>query len=356
MNKTILKTAVAVFVAAMCVACNGKKNAENGEMTCSLEGTVKGITGTDSLLLIDVMGEDTLAMVEIKNETITPLQVTISDKVFGLLATKDQRSILLPIFLEEGTVKVDGNINDPSSLKVTGTPMNEEFEDMSDKMAELEKSIEDASEDADPDENLKKMADIVKPAIKKHKDDVMGFYYFIQYNALFDTPQKLELLNDLDAKWGKEEMLSTMKEALEKQTSSAEGSMFTDFEAEYDGKIQKLSDYVGKGNYVLVDFWASWCGPCRAEIPNLIKAYNEYKDKGLMVLGVATWDEPDDTKRAIDEMKIPYPQIINAQKAGSDAYGIEGIPEIILFAPDGKIEARGLRGDAIETRLKAIYK
>ena len=120
--------------------------------------------------------------------------------------------------------------------------------------------------------------------------------------------------------------------------------------------MQKLSDYVGKGSYVLVDFWASWCAPCRAEIPNLIKAYNDYKDKGLVVLGVATWDKPEDTMRAIEELEIPYPQIMNAQNAGSDAYGIEGIPEIILFAPDGKIEARGLRGSAIEARLKNIYK
>ena len=132
--------------------------------------------------------------------------------------------------------------------------------------------------------------------------------------------------------------------------------MFTDFEAEYEGKTQRLSDYVGKGNYVLVDFWASWCGPCRAEIPNLIAAYNKYKAKGLVVLGVATWDEPADTKKAIAELGINYPQIMNAQKAGSDAYGIEGIPEIILFAPDGTIVARGLRGEAIESKLAEIYK
>ena len=132
--------------------------------------------------------------------------------------------------------------------------------------------------------------------------------------------------------------------------------MFTDFEAEYEGKVQKLSDYVGKGNYVLVDFWASWCGPCRAEIPNLIAAYNKYKAKGLVVLGVATWDKPEDTLKAIEEDKIPYPQIMNAQKAGSDAYGIEGIPQIILFGPDGTIVARDLRGEAIEAKLAEIYK
>ena len=145
-----------------------------------------------------------------------------------------------------------------------------------------------------------------------------------------------------------QELLEKM-EALKK---SAEGQMFTDFEAEYEGQVQKLSDYVGKGKYVLVDFWASWCGPCRAEIPNLIKVYNEYAGEKLEVLGVATWDEPKDTKEAIAEMGIPYPQIMNAQNAGSDAYSIDGIPEIILFGPDGTILKRNLRGEQIEATIR----
>lgn len=146
--------------------------------------------------------------------------------------------------------------------------------------------------------------------------------------------------------------IKALMEKIEAAKKTAEGQMFTDFEAEYEGNVQHLSDYVGKGKYVLVDFWASWCGPCRAEIPNLIKVYNEYAGEKLDVLGVATWDEPDATKEAIAELGIPYPQIMNAQKAGSDAYSIEGIPEIILFGPDGTILKRGLRGEQIEATIK----
>ncbi|MBQ0049679.1 MAG: AhpC/TSA family protein [Bacteroidales bacterium] len=138
------------------------------------------------------------------------------------------------------------------------------------------------------------------------------------------------------------------KEAEDASSATGEGKMFVDFEAEYDGKVQKLSDYVGKGKYVLVDFWASWCGPCKAEIPNLIEIYNKYKGDKFEVLGVATWDQPAATLKSIEQLGIPYPQILNAQKAGSDAYGILGIPQIILFGPDGTILKRNLRGSAIE--------
>ncbi len=146
------------------------------------------------------------------------------------------------------------------------------------------------------------------------------------------------------------------KAAQEAASKSAVGQMFTDFQAEYDGKTYKLSDYVGRGKYVLVDFWASWCGPCKAEIPNLIKVYNQYKGDKFEVLGVATWDEPKASLKTIEQMKIPYPQILNAQRAGSDAYGITGIPQIILFGPDGTILKRDLRGEQIEETIKELLK
>lgn len=135
------------------------------------------------------------------------------------------------------------------------------------------------------------------------------------------------------------------------------GHQFTDLEmSDPDGKTHKISELVGEGKWVLVDFWASWCGPCRREIPNLIAAYNKYKEKGLQVLGIAAWDKPEDTKKAIAEEHIPYHQIINSQKIATDIYGISGIPHIILFAPDGTIVARGLRGAQIEQKLAEIFK
>ena len=138
--------------------------------------------------------------------------------------------------------------------------------------------------------------------------------------------------------------------------AKAPAKPFTDFSVVYHGKTTRLSDYVGHGQYVLVDFWASWCAPCREEIPSIIAAYNKYNSKGLQVLGIAVNDKPAHTEAAIKELCITYPQIINSQKIATDAYGIQVIPYSILFAPDGTILARGLRGEEIEKKLAEIFK
>ena len=132
------------------------------------------------------------------------------------------------------------------------------------------------------------------------------------------------------------------------------GNKFKDFTVTYNGKSQKLSDYVGKGKYVLVDFWASWCGPCMREIPNLVNVHKKYAGDKFEVLGVAINDKPSDTEAAIAKMGVKYPQIIGAGKEAIDAYGIRGIPHIVLFGPDGTMLVRGLRGPQIEATVREV--
>ena len=127
-----------------------------------------------------------------------------------------------------------------------------------------------------------------------------------------------------------------------------------------DGTVQalkvKLSDFVGKGKYILVDFWASWCGPCKREIPNIKAAYDKYHGDKFDVLSVAVWDKPEDTAKAAAEHGVVWNQIVNAQRIPTDIYGIEGIPHLILFAPNGTIVKRGegLRGEGLEETLSAL--
>jgi len=246
--------------------------------------------------------------------------------------------------LEEGTVTIDDNLGVGK-----GTPLNDAAFGLFDGLVkEFEKE--------GPGDNSKQL---LSDFVDQHKDDVSSVLVLTDETiipAIFDANVIQEQYDKVNKTLQEHPRMVELKKSLEKRGKSAAGQMFVDFEAEYDGKVQKLSDYVGKGKYVLVDFWASWCGPCRQEIPNLIKIYNDYKGEDFEVLGVATWDEPNDTKKAIEEMGIPYPQIMNAQKAGSDAYSIEGIPEIILFGPDGTILQRGLRGADVEEAVKNALK
>lgn len=129
---------------------------------------------------------------------------------------------------------------------------------------------------------------------------------------------------------------------------------FKDFAVTYEGKTQKLSDFVGKGKYVIVDFWASWCPPCRAEIPNLVNVHNKYKSDKFTVLGVALNDKPENSKKIMKSLGITYPQILNAGNEVAHLYNITGIPEIMLFGPDGSILARHLRGPQIEKIVKEV--
>ena len=137
------------------------------------------------------------------------------------------------------------------------------------------------------------------------------------------------------------------------------GQQFTDLEmAAPDGKMHKVSELVGEGKWVLVDFWASWCGPCRAEMPNVLEAYNKFHDKGFEVIGVSFDNKKDAWVKAIGQLKMPWLQISDLKGwncAAAPAYKIDAIPDNILIDPQGKITDRALRGKALQNRLQKIF-
>ena len=142
-------------------------------------------------------------------------------------------------------------------------------------------------------------------------------------------------------------------DSFSRQEATAEGKPFTDFEIEYQGTKHRLSDVVGRGDYVLVDYWASWCGPCIRQTAVIKDLYNELKDKGLKVLGVAVWDEPDATLAAIKKHDLPWECWLNGGNVPTDLYGIMGIPCIILYGPDGTIISRDKQDDELRAAVRA---
>lgn len=124
-----------------------------------------------------------------------------------------------------------------------------------------------------------------------------------------------------------------------------------------DGKEIELKDFAGK--YVLIDFWASWCGPCRKEMPNVVKLYEEFKGDNFEIIGISLDTEEKDWKKSIEDMNMTWPQACDFQMWKSPvarSYNVEAVPTVILINPEGKIEALDLRGNPLYSTIKRLLK
>ena len=125
-----------------------------------------------------------------------------------------------------------------------------------------------------------------------------------------------------------------------------------------DGQQRSLSEWVGKGQYVMLDFWASWCGPCRMEMPNVVANYAKYHEKGFEIIGISFDREAEAWKNGVKRLGMTWPQLsdLGGWRSGAvRVYGVRSIPASILFDGTGKVVAVNLRGELLGEKLKEIY-
>lgn len=266
-------------------------------------------------------------------------------------------------FMEEGTVRLDIG---PEG-KASGTENNDVFRQFLDSLYVLHERMReiygrqmssDTTEEMERElEALERQSDrFVTESVKKHIDKPVGYFLFLSCYGMFSPQEVHELAQKVSPHYRNSNTLKHIEEDVEKSNMAAKGQPFTDVTIpSLDGGELKLSDIVQANKLTLVDCWASWCGPCREEMPNVVSLYEEYHKKGLEIVGISFDEDETEWKNAVKTMNMTWPQaseLHSWDNVMARKYGVSSIPYTILIDSDGIIVGRQLRGEELENAVR----
>ncbi|WP_233582277.1 TlpA disulfide reductase family protein [Prevotella sp. OH937_COT-195] len=206
---------------------------------------------------------------------------------------------------------------------------------------------------------IEKLVELAKDVVKDGSDQEMAKKLVGEVGEMVEYEDLLVLMPK-EASYYNAPELANLRKRMEMMALRAPGVTYTDLKMQdLNGKERNLSEWCGKGNYVLVDFWASWCRPCREEMPNVVEAYKRHHDKGFDVVGVSFDANKAAWEKAVSDLGMAWHHISDLKGwecAAAPIYGIQSIPSNILVGPDGKIVAADLRAEALLEKLAEIYK
>ena len=313
------------------------------EINWRIEGTVENAAPSDTLYVIDAEKQKEIAILYVKDGKIIPTSGTLDEPAICCIAKKGMQGWIREFVLEDGTVNIGVDLKVHYLRHIGGTPMNDE----------LKQTLALQFQKLDHETYHKKELEEITGIVSRHPDHIISPFLIESCKIIFTPTESLALIDRLSPELQQGADMDRLKESLLVEQETEVGRMFKEMKGiSPDGKPTSISDYVGKGDYVLADFWASWCIPCRHEIPEVIALHEKYEGKGLKVIGITVHDSPEKSDKVVEQMRIPFPQIYESKPMS--IYGVLAIPYTILFAPDGTILERGPL-PVVEKKINKIF-